>query len=132
MILTPHFGKKEFASKDGAGMPEEVWQNIRILATQAEIIREALGNKPMNVLSGFRSEAHNTKVGGKKNSQHLLGKAFDISVPGVSPKKVADTIEKLIKDKKILQGGVGRYDTFTHYDIRGEKARWDNTTKSSE
>ena len=57
MILTPHFNKKEFASRDGAGMPEPVWQNIRILASQLEVLRTHLG-KPINVTSGYRSEAY--------------------------------------------------------------------------
>jgi hypothetical protein len=57
MILTPHFNKKEFASKDGAGMPEPVWENIKILASQLEALRSHLG-KPINVTSGYRSESY--------------------------------------------------------------------------
>ena len=127
MILTPHFNKKEFASKDGAGMPEPVWQNIKTLAKQLEVLRSHL-NKPITVTSGFRSETHNNRIGGSKTSQHLLGKASDLQVKGLKPKTVYKAIEKLIEQGKMLQGGLGLYDTFVHYDIRGKEARWDNST----
>ena len=130
MILTPNFNKKEFASKDGAGMPEDVWQNIKTLAKQLEVLRSHL-NKPITVTSGFRSETHNNRIGGKKNSQHLLGKASDLQVKGLKPKTVYKAIEKLIEQGKMLEGGLGLYDTFVHYDIRGKEARWDNSTSDN-
>ena len=130
MILTPHFNKKEFASKDGAGMPEPVWQNIKILAAQLEVLRSHL-NKPINITSGFRSEAHNKRSNGKSNSQHLLGKAADLQVKGLKPKTVYKAIEKLIEQGKMLQGGLGLYDTFVHYDTRGDEARWNNSTSDN-
>ena len=52
--------------------------------------------------------------------------AADIRVPGVSNDDVADVIEHLIKVGKMQQGGLGRYEGWAHYDVRGTKARWDN------
>ena len=130
MILTPNFNKKEFASKDGAGMPEPVWLNIKTLASQLEVLRSVL-NKPIAITSGFRSEIHNTRIGGSKTSQHLLGKASDLQVKGLKPKTVYKAIEKLIEQGKMLEGGLGLYDTFVHYDIRGKEARWDNSTSDN-
>ena len=123
MELTEHFSKEEFNSKDGAGMPQEVWANIKILAKQLEALRSVL-NAPIHITSAYRSELHNKSIGGKLNSQHLLGKAADIQVKGKSPKQVHKAIVKLIKDGKILEGGLGLYDTFVHYDIRGKASRW--------
>ena len=131
MILTPHFNKKEFASRDGAGMPEPIWQNIRILASQLEVLRAHLG-KPINVTSGYRSESYNERIGGVKGSQHTLGKASDLQVKGLKPKTIYKAIEKLIEQGEMLQGGLGLYDTFVHYDIRGTEARWDNTSKDEQ
>lgn len=68
--------------------------------------------------SGFRCTRYNKKVGGKIGSAHLQGKAADIRVPGIHPDIVAEGCENF--------DGLGRYDTFTHVDVRGYKARWDN------
>lgn len=68
--------------------------------------------------SGFRCSYYNNAVGGKSGSSHLVGKAADIRVTGVNPDKVAEACEDF--------DGLGRYDTFTHVDVRGYKARWDN------
>jgi zinc D-Ala-D-Ala carboxypeptidase len=35
---------------------------------------------PFKITSGYRSVAHNKKVGGVQNSSHLIGKACDIAV----------------------------------------------------
>lgn len=118
-----NFQLKEFNSKDGAAMPFDVCTNVMDLIVQLQVLRDYVG-VPIYINSGYRSPKHNKKVGGSPNSQHLLGKAADIVVKGMEPKEVADTIEKLIKEGKMKQGGLGRYETFTHYDIRGTKARW--------
>jgi hypothetical protein len=52
--------------------------------------------------------------------------AADIVAENFSPEEVADKIEELINDNLMLEGGLGRYNTFTHYDIRGTKARWND------
>jgi len=54
----------------------------------------------------------------------LTGKAADIVVDGIDPIQVKETIEQLILDGEMLQGGLSTYDSFVHYDIRGQKARW--------
>ena len=129
--MTEHFSREEFRSKDGAHFPYEVKQNLQILAEQLEILREHF-QKPININSGYRSPEHNAKVGGAENSQHLLGKAADVVIDGVSPDEVADAIEFLIDNKMMKQGGLGRYVDFTHYDIRGKKSRWDKRPKKKE
>jgi len=129
--MTEHFKKEEFRSKDGAHFPYEVKQNLKVLAEQLEVLREHF-QKPININSGYRSPEHNAKVGGAENSQHLLGKAADVVIDGISPDEVADAIEFLIENKMMKQGGLGRYVDFTHYDIRGKKSRWDKRPKKKE
>jgi len=129
--MTEHFKKEEFRSKDGAHFPYEVKQNLKVLAEQLEVLREHF-QKPININSGYRSPEHNAKVGGAENSQHLLGKAADVVIDGVSPDEVADAIEFLIDNKMMKQGGLGRYNSFTHYDIRGKKSRWDKRPKKKD
>ena len=121
--ITKHFNITEFNSKDGAPMPEPVKKNIIELAKNLEVIR-AYFNSPIKINSAYRSPAHNAKIGGVKNSQHVLGKAADIVIPGRTPREIANGIEQLIAQGKIKQGGLGIYSSFVHYDIRGEKKRW--------
>ena len=54
-------------------------------------LREALG-RPVVVSSGYRSPRVNRAVGGSASSQHVLGQAADITVPGMS---VADVVAKI-------------------------------------
>lgn len=124
MRLTKNFFKSEFDSKDGALMPKDVFYNILKLAIQLQTLRDYLG-KPIKINSGYRSPEHNKAIGGVKNSQHVLGKAADIVVKGVKPEQLAVIIERLIDEGHMLQGGIGIYNTFLHYDIRRTRARWD-------
>ncbi len=123
MQLTKNFSKSEFESHDGALMPAEALANIKEVAKNLQVLRDFYG-LPIIVNSGYRSTRHNTKVGGAPNSQHKLGKAADIVVSGKTPKQVKSDIEKLITSGKMAQGGIGLYNSFVHYDIRGYAARW--------
>jgi uncharacterized protein YcbK (DUF882 family) len=118
-----NFTWSEFNSKDGAEMPTAVKGNIKKLAQNLEVIRSYF-NLPIKINSGWRSEAHNRKIGGVKNSAHVKGNAADIVIKGKTPGEVQNAIEILIKAGKISEGGIGKYPNFTHYDIRGKKARW--------
>jgi uncharacterized protein YcbK (DUF882 family) len=128
MKLTKNFNKSEFESKDGSDMPNEVFYNIQKVSNQLQLLRDYLG-RSIVVNSAYRSPEHNAAIGGVKNSQHVLGKASDIVVNGLSTTEVYNAIEELINKGDMLQGGLGLYNSFVHYDIRGTKARWNNTTK---
>ena len=128
MKLTKNFNKSEFESKDGSDMPNEVFYNIQKVSNQLQFLRDYLG-RSIVVNSAYRSPEHNAAIGGVKNSQHVLGKASDIVVNGLSTIEVYNAIEELINKGDMLQGGLGLYNSFVHYDIRGTKARWNNTTK---
>lgn len=128
MRLTENFNLAEFQCKCGCEMPYNVEKNIIELADNLQILRDYL-NKPINPTNGFRCATHNKSVGGVKNSQHILGKAADIKVKDTTPEEVANAVEHLMEEGKFKMGGVGRYNTFTHVDIRGSKARWNKTKK---
>jgi uncharacterized protein YcbK (DUF882 family) len=117
-----NFLYSEFDSKDGSPMPADVKKNIKKLAGYLEIIRAALGVR-IKISSGYRSPAHNSKIGGAKNSQHIKGRAADIQTK-LPTSKVKEVIEQLIQEKKIPEGGVGLYSTWVHYHYGGKKARW--------
>lgn len=84
-------------------------------------LRYDLGSA-ITINSAYRCPSHNSAVGGAVDSQHLQGTATDIVVSDMPPDEVADACEKF--------DGLGRYDTFTHIDSRGSKARWDKRTQS--
>ena len=121
--LSEHFDRSEFACHCGCGFdtPDPV------LIEALEALRGLLGGVPIHVSSGCRCEARNAKVGGaprtdeSPGSQHMYGKAADIAVDGVKADDVAKMAEQV---KEFADGGIGRYATFTHVDVRGKKARW--------
>jgi uncharacterized protein YcbK (DUF882 family) len=121
--ITTNFSLEEFKCKDGSDIPNDVLKNIIELAKNLQVLRDAIG-KSITINSGYRSPKYNAKIGGVKNSQHVKGKASDLRVGGMTPKEVALVIEGLIEQGKMKQGGIGIYPNFTHYDIRGVKARW--------
>ena len=124
MRLTKNFTKREFKSRDGYPMSDDVLSSIKELASNLQVLRDFLG-EPIRINSAYRSPAHNKAIGGVKNSQHVLGRAADIKVKDIETKDLYLIIESLIIDGKMKDGGLGLYDTFVHYDIRGSKARWD-------
>ena len=121
--MTENFSLPEFRSKDGSEFPKEVIENLKELADNLEVLRSHVGSS-ISITSGYRSPAHNAKIGGTKNSAHVKGKAADIKVSGLSPLNVFNAIEALIRSGKMKEGGLGLYGTWVHYDIRGTKARW--------
>jgi hypothetical protein len=107
VYLTANFKVKEFASKDGQDKLALHLPMVR----QLQKIRDHFG-KAVTINSGYRSKAHNKKVGGASNSYHVKGRAFDIVVKGVRPADVARYASEIgIK-------GIIRYNTFTHVDSR--------------
>ena len=114
--ITEHFRVYEFACEDGSDVVfistalVEILENIRVHFGAA-----------VTVTSGYRTVSYNATVeNSSKTSQHCNGLAADIKVAGVSPATVADYAEQLLGN----HGGVGRYGTFTHIDVRATKSRW--------
>ena len=119
--LSPNFTVYEFRCRDGS----DVVMIDESLVVLLQCIREHFG-KPITITSGYRTGTHNTAVGGSRSSQHLLGKAADIQVAGVSVEDVAAYAESLLPG----WGGVGRYPVkagrtkgWVHVDTRPNKSR---------
>ena len=115
-----HFKLSEFKCKDGTAVPAKYYANCQRLMNLLEEIRAACGNRAITVNSGYRTESYNKKVDGAKQSQHLYAAAADIKVSGKSASEVYKLCDRLVGSR----GGVGKYSTFTHVDVRGNKARW--------
>lgn len=125
--ITTHFSRWEFACKGsdccGGASPisltlvhalEELWHRLD-KATPMRRIK-------IDVSSGFRCLTHNRSIGSKDTSQHTLGLAADISTP---KDFTSTTLARIaISIPTLAAGGIGVYETFVHFDIRGKKARW--------
>lgn len=117
--LNDYFNSNEFDCRCGRDSCSETIVD-EILLENLTVLRELI-DEPIYINSAFRCKKHNRDVGGKRNSQHLLGKAADISVRGWRPTDVAELAEPLFR-------GIGIYKTFNHLDTRdGKIARWDNS-----
>lgn len=130
MKVSDLFSLSDFASKDGGDFTEEALGNIPKVAEQLDVISRHLGNTVI-INSAFRTVAHNTKVKGGKNSLHLKGMAVDIKVKGVTPKDLHGQLQMLMAAGKITKGGLGLYNTFVHYDIRGTYVPFNKETKKT-
>ncbi|HAV1601587.1 TPA: DUF882 domain-containing protein [Enterobacter hormaechei subsp. xiangfangensis] len=113
--LSEHFNRREFACKCSCGFADVSPELVKRL----EKARVHF-NAPITINSGCRCARHNKNVGGLPGSQHVKGTAADIVVKGVKPSVVADWFEKTWPDS----GGVGRYASFTHVDVRPGVSRW--------
>ena len=106
-------------------VPPDLVANAIELLQNLQIIRDHF-QKPIIIISGYRSPARNEVVGGAKKSQHMEAKAADIKIAGIPTEEIYNRIDKLMNQGKIKTGGLGFYPSqgFVHYDIRGVKARW--------
>ena len=116
--MTPHFSLAELTVTDHRTLdntPDPIaLANLQRLAEFLERVREVLGGKPVMVNSAFRSKAVNDAVGSKDTSQHRLGCAADIRVPGMTPDAVVRAVmaSGLAYDQLIRE-----FDSWTHLSI---------------
>lgn len=114
-FLSSNFRVREFRCKDDT---DPIFIDSDLVDVLQKV-RDHFG-KAVTITSAFRTASHNKKVGGATYSQHCYGKAADIKVSGVAASVVADFAETLMPNT----GGIGRYSTFTHVDVRKVKSRW--------
>ena len=88
--------------------------NLERLSELLEQVKKIVGNKPIMVNSGFRSLQVNNAVGSKPTSQHCLGCAADIRVPGMTPDEVVQAIRasNIQYDQLIRE-----FDSWTHISV---------------
>ena len=118
MNLSTHFTLEELTITDHRELEntpnEGELANLKRLAEFLETVKTVLGGKPIMVNSAFRSKAVNDAVGSKDTSQHRIGCAADIRVPGLTPDEVV---------KAIIASGIGydqvirEFDRWTHISI---------------
>lgn len=103
---------------------QAVWIDLAMLVVfsdlQMALARQYGRERPIDLFSGYRTRERNATIeGAARNSLHIQGKAGDFTVPGLSPRQVADAAEGVRG-----LGGLGRYPTFTHIDTGARGRRW--------
>jgi len=120
MKLTTNFTLEELTHSEVAvrlGLDytpnSEVQANLVRLARFLEELRTLLG-RPIMVNSAYRSIKVNEAVGSKATSQHCLGCAADIKVPGLTPD---DVVKLVIKSNLQYDQVIREFDSWTHISI---------------
>ena len=121
MNLTPNFTLDELTASESAerngwdNTPNDAeLENLKRLADFLEQVKAVLGGKPIMINSAFRSKKVNDSVGSKDTSQHRIGCAADIRVPGMTPDEVV---------RKVIASGIGydqvirEFDRWTHISV---------------
>jgi uncharacterized protein YcbK (DUF882 family) len=118
MNLSTHFTLDELTHTDHRELDntpnEQELGNLKRLAAFLEEVKTVLGGKPNMVHSAFRSKAVNDAVGSKDTSQHRVGCAADLRVPGMTPDEVV---------KAVIASGIGydqvirEFDRWTHISV---------------
>ena len=116
--MTPHFSLSELTVTDHREFknepnPSEI-ANLQRLAELLEQVKSVLGGVPIMVNSAFRSKQVNDAVGSKDTSQHRLGCAADIRVPGVTPDQV---VKAIIAAKLPFDQLIREFDRWTHISV---------------
>lgn len=118
MNLAPHFTLEELTHTDHRefdNTPNAAeLENLKRLAAFLEEVKTVLGGKPVMINSAFRSKKVNDAVGSKDTSQHRIGCAADLRVPGMTPDEVVKTI---IASKIGYDQIIREFDRWTHVSI---------------
>ena len=116
--LSAHFSLEELTHTehrefDNTPNASELANLVR-LAAFLEQVKTLLGGKPVMINSAFRSKQVNDAVGSKDTSQHRLGCAADIRVPGMTPDEV---VRKVIASNLEYDQVIREFDRWTHISI---------------
>ncbi len=118
MNLTKNFTYEELTHTDHRTLdnrPNDTeTANLTRLAEFLEDVKTLLGGKPIMVNSAFRSKLVNDAVGSKDTSQHRIGCAADIRVPGMTPDEV---VKAVIASDLGYDQIIREFDRWTHISI---------------
>ena len=116
--LSEHFTLEELTHTDHRELSNEPneseTKNLQRLAEFLELVKTLLGGKPIMVNSAFRSKAVNDAVGSKDSSQHRVGCAADLRVPGMTPDEV---VKAVIASDLPFDQVIREFDRWTHISV---------------
>ena len=116
--MTPHFSLAELTHTDHRefdNVPNaDETANLQRLAELLEKVKALLGNKPVMINSAFRCKQVNDAVGSKDTSQHRLGCAADIRIPGMLPDEV---VRAVVASGLPYDQIIREFDRWTHISV---------------
>ena len=117
-ILTKHFTLEELTiteHREFSNEPNESEKaNLMRLAEFLEQVKDLLDGKPIMVNSAFRSAQVNQAVGSAPTSQHRVGCAADLRIPGMTPDEV---VKAVIASDLPYDQVIREFDRWTHISI---------------
>ena len=99
--------------------PRSLWPSLLAVTKVADEARHRLG-KGLRINSGYRNAAYNRAIGGASASIHMRGGALDLSGSPATLHKILTQMRR----EGLFRGGIGKYRTFVHVDVRGKNADW--------
>ena len=121
MNLTANFTLEELTRSDAAARngwdntPNEAEiENLKRLAMLLQQVKTAVGGKAVMINSGFRNKQVNDSVGSKDTSQHRIGCAADLRIPGMTPRQV---VEACITANVPFDQIILEFDSWTHISV---------------
>ena len=158
--VSEHFTLGDFVTRDGAPFPKYIVLREALLdkleLVLGELEMQGISTQHVEVLSGFRTPAHNLALGDAsgraRESRHQYGDAIDLIVdPDGSGRMgdlnhdgrvdvedvrvIEDAVDRVERAHPELAGGLGVYSEvgpsgpFAHIDVRGTRARWAGATR---
>jgi hypothetical protein len=100
--------------------PRALWPSLLAVTKVADEARHRIG-RPLRINSAYRSPAYNRALpGSASNSIHMKGGALDLSGSPATLHKILTQMRR----EGLFRGGIGKYRTFVHVDVRGKNADW--------
>jgi hypothetical protein len=116
--LSEHFTLEELTHTDHRefdNTPNDAeLSNLQRLALFLEEVKTVLEGRPIMVNSAFRSKQVNDAVGSKDTSQHRIGCAADIRVPGMTPDEV---VKAVMASELDFDQVIREFDRWTHISV---------------
>ena len=160
--VSAHFRLRDFVTHDGAPFPKYIVLREALLdkleLVLADLEMQGISTQRVQVLSGFRTPAHNFALGDAsgraRESRHQYGDAIDLIVDSDGTGRmgdlnhdgrvdvndvrvIEDAVNRVERAHPELAGGLGLYremgpsGPFAHIDVRGTRARWGTATRTS-
>ncbi|MDQ2889921.1 MAG: DUF882 domain-containing protein [Gemmatimonadota bacterium] len=153
--VSEHFKLRDFVTHDGAPYPKYIVLREALLdkleLVLADLEMQGISTQHVEVLSGFRTPAHNLALGDAsgraRESRHQYGDAMDLIIDSDGTGRMGDlnhdgrvdvedvrvieaAVNRVEHAHPELAGGLGVYSEmgpsgpFAHIDVRGTRARW--------